>query len=149
MSRRSWSPVPAADAPDHVILFDGVCVLCSRWVQFVIARDAMARFRFVAIQTPLGQDLAARFGIDPENPETNAVVANGHAYFKFDSMLEVLSELPGWRWARIACVLPRPLRDFVYDRIARSRYRLFGRRDTCLMPTPDIERRFLARAEPS
>jgi predicted DCC family thiol-disulfide oxidoreductase YuxK len=150
MSHRSWDPVPAADVPDHLILFDGVCVLCSRWVQFVIARDPAARFSFVAIQTPLGRELAARFGIDPENPQTNVVVTNGHAYFKFDSVLAVLAELPGWRWARIARVVPRLLRDFGYDRIARNRYRLFGRRDTCLVPTSDLKRRFLdGGAEPS
>jgi predicted DCC family thiol-disulfide oxidoreductase YuxK len=116
-------------------------------VQFVIARDPAARFRFVAIQTPLGQDLAARFGIDPDNPQTNVVVTNGQAYFKFDSVLAVLAELRGWQWARVAGAVPRRLRDFIYDRVARNRYRVFGRRDTCLVPTPDVKRRFLTRAD--
>jgi predicted DCC family thiol-disulfide oxidoreductase YuxK len=144
---RDWHPVPAADLPDHLILFDGVCVLCSRWVDFVIARDAAARFRFVAIQAPLGRELAVRFGIDPDTPETNAVVVNGRAWFKLESALEVLAELRGWRWTRIAYLLPRPVRNFLYDRIARNRYRVFGRRATCHVPAPDVRSRFLDLAE--
>jgi predicted DCC family thiol-disulfide oxidoreductase YuxK len=141
---RNWHSVPAADLPDRLILFDGVCVLCSRWVAFVIARDPDARYRFVAIQTPLGRRLAERFGIDAENPETNVIVAGGRAYFKLESALVVLADFPGWRWTRIAYLLPKRVRDFLYDRIAQNRYRLFGRRATCLVPTPDVARRFLA-----
>jgi predicted DCC family thiol-disulfide oxidoreductase YuxK len=144
MPRRSWHSVPAADLPDRLILFDGVCVLCSRWVAFVIAHDRQARYRFVAIQTPLGRRLAERFGIDAENPQTNVIVAGGRAWFKLDSALVVLAEIPGWRWTRIGHALPRRVRDFLYDRIARNRYRLFGRRDACLVPTPDVARRFLS-----
>jgi predicted DCC family thiol-disulfide oxidoreductase YuxK len=144
--RRDWHPVPADDAPNDLILFDGVCVLCSGWVAFVIRRDPAARFRFTAIQTPYGRSLAERFGIDPENPQTNAAVMSGHAYFKSDSTLAVLIDLPGWRWARIAFAVPKRVRDFVYDLVARNRYRLFGRRDACLVPTPDVARRFMTDA---
>ena len=141
---RDWHSACAEDLADHLILFDGVCVLCSRWVEFVIARDPMGRFRFVAIQSPLGRALAQRFGIDADNPETNAVVSGGRAYFKLESVLVVLAELPGWRWTCVAYLLPRRARDFFYDRIARNRYRVFGRRETCLVPTPDVVRRFIA-----
>jgi predicted DCC family thiol-disulfide oxidoreductase YuxK len=143
---RDWSPLPADGVPDRVILFDGVCVLCSRWVAFVIARDPAARYRFVAIQTPLGRSLAARFGIDAENPETNVIVTGGRAYFKLDSVVAVLRDLPGWRWTRISSALPRWVRDYLYDRIAQNRYRLFGRRETCLVPTPDVRARFLSES---
>ena len=144
--RRDWRPLPADGVPDRVILFDGVCVLCSRWVAFVMARDPAARYRFVAIQTPLGRTLASRFGIDVENPETNVIVTGGRAYFKLESALVVLAELPGWRWTRIAYALPRQARDFFYDRIAQNRYRLFGRRESCLVPTPDVRARFLTES---
>ena len=143
MARRDWQPCRADDLPDRLFLFDGVCVLCSRWVAFVIARDAAARYRFVAIQSAFGQHLAERFGINPDNPETNAVIADGRASFKSDSVLVVLADLPGWRWTRVAYVLPKRLRDLLYDGIARIRYRLFGRRDACLVPAPDVARRFL------
>jgi|SRR5580700_3602527 predicted DCC family thiol-disulfide oxidoreductase YuxK len=141
--RRDWHSLPAADVPDRVILFDGVCVLCSRWVAFVIAHDPAARFRFVPIQTPLGRELAARFGIDAENPQTNVVVMDGRAWFKLESALEVLAQINGWRWTRLAYALPKRARDFLYDRIAQNRYRLFGRRDACLVPTPDVRGRFV------
>ena len=142
--RRDWQPIPDDDVPNDLILFDGVCVLCSGWVNFVIRRDPAARFRFTAIQTPYGRRLAERLGIDQDDPETNVAVMRGRAYFKSDSTLGVLIDLPGWRWTRIAYVVPKRARDFVYDRIARNRYRVFGRRDACLVPTPDVARRFLS-----
>jgi predicted DCC family thiol-disulfide oxidoreductase YuxK len=140
---RGWHPLPAQDLPNDLILFDGDCVLCSGWINFVMRRDPAARFRFAAIQTPYGRRLAERFGIDQDYPETNAAVMDGHAYFKSDSTLAVLIDLPGWRWTRIAFLVPKRVRDFLYDVIARNRYRLFGRRDTCFSPTPDIVDRFL------
>jgi predicted DCC family thiol-disulfide oxidoreductase YuxK len=143
---RDWHPSLANDLPDNLILFDGECVLCSGWVAFVIRHDRAARFRFAAIQTPYGRRLAERFGISIADPETNAVIVNGYAYFKSDSTLAALTALPGWRWTRIAYLVPKRVRDFCYDRIARNRYRLFGRRDACLAPTPDIAGRFLTGA---
>jgi predicted DCC family thiol-disulfide oxidoreductase YuxK len=142
--RRDWPSIPAEDLPDDLVLFDGVCVLCSGWVDFIIRRDPGARFRFTAIQTPYGRRLAERFGIDVADPETNVAVMNGCAHFKSDSALRVLAELPGWRWTRVAYALPKRVRDFFYDRIARNRYRLFGRRDSCRVPTPEIAGRFLS-----
>jgi predicted DCC family thiol-disulfide oxidoreductase YuxK len=146
---RDWHPLPVNDLPNDLILFDGVCVLCSGWVDFVIRRDPAARFRFTAIQTPYGRRLAERFGIDTNDAETNVAVMSGHAYFKSDSALAVLIDLPGWRWTRVAYLLPKRVRDFFYDRVARNRYRLFGRRDACLVPTPDIARRFLSEDQPA
>jgi predicted DCC family thiol-disulfide oxidoreductase YuxK len=141
--RDDWKPVPADDLPQDLILFDGDCVLCSGWVNFVIRRDSSARFRFTAIQSAYGAQLAERFGIDRDYPETNVAVMSGHAYFKSDSTLAVLIDLPGWRWARFGFFVPKRVRDVFYDCIARNRYRLFGRRDTCLVPTPDVRSRFL------
>lgn len=134
-------PIPIADAPEGVILFDGMCVLCSWWVQFVINRDPDAQFRFLAIQSPMGRDLAAKLGIDPDEPETNAVILGGAAYFKADAALRVLARLRGWRWSGIGWLLPRPLRNWIYDRVARNRYDWFGRRATCLNPGSDQIRR--------
>ena len=139
---RSWTPVPIPDAPDNLILFDGVCVLCSRWVRFVAERDR-GRFRFTAVQSLYGRTLAARLGINPDAPETNAVVLRGMAYFKSDAALAVLGALPGGTAIRPAGLMPRLLRDGLYDRIARNRYRLFGRTDTCMVPPPGLARRVL------
>lgn len=138
-----WRPRPATDLPDGLILFDGVCVLCAGWVKFLIPRDPGGRHRFVAVQTEAGRALAARFGIDVEAPQTNVVIRDGRAGFKGDSALQVWRDLPGWRWTAVFRLLPRALRNCLYDLVARNRYRLFGRTESCLMPTPDIRRRFL------
>ena len=81
---------------DDVILYDGVCVFCSRWIRFVATRDVAHRFRFTAIQSDYGTRLAQAFGIDPGDPDTNAVIHGGVAYFKSDAALTVLGALPGW-----------------------------------------------------
>lgn len=141
-----WRPQPAADLPDRLVLFDGVCVLCSGWVNFVITRDPGQRYRFVAVQSELGRALAARFGIEADAPQSNVVIRDARAWFKGDSALQVWRDLPGWRWTRLFRALPRPLRNRVYDLVARNRYRLFGRHDACLVPSPDIRSRFLATA---
>ena len=93
-------PATAAWPDDDVILYDGVCVFCSRWIRFIAARDVARRFRFTAIQSGYGTRLAQALGIDPDDPDTNAVVHGGVAYFKSDGALTVLSHLPGWRWTR-------------------------------------------------
>jgi len=141
--QRDWRPQLIDGAPDGLIVFDGVCVFCSSWVQFVIARDRSQRFRFSPVQSAYGCGLAARLGISVENPETNAVVFNGRAYFKSDAALELLSHLPGWSWARVLKETPRWIRDGIYDWIARRRYRLFGRTETCMVPTPELRARFV------
>lgn len=137
-----WLPEPAADLPDGLILFDGVCALCDGWVRFVIARDGAQRFRFLAIQDPAGRALAARFGIHPDVPQSNVVIIGGQAYFKWDSAVRVLETLRGWRGIRLTMVLPRWLRNWFYDRVARNRYWLFGRYDQCSVPDPDQAHRF-------
>jgi predicted DCC family thiol-disulfide oxidoreductase YuxK len=141
--RKSWRPQAIDGVPDRVILFDGVCVLCSGGARFVIARDPNATFRFVAVQEPYGLALAQRLGIDTAFPETNAAILAGRAYFKSDAAIEILSRLPRWWWVRVLRIAPRMLRDAVYDMVARNRHRMFGRTETCLLPTPELARHFL------
>jgi predicted DCC family thiol-disulfide oxidoreductase YuxK len=128
---------------DDVILYDGVCVFCSRWVRFVAARDVKRRFRFTAIQSPYGARLAQAFGIDPSDPDTNAVIHGGVAFFKSDAALTVLSNLPGWGWARELCTVPKPLRDAVYNLVARNRYRIFGKYEACFVPDGELRARVM------
>ncbi|MGJ4896355.1 MULTISPECIES: thiol-disulfide oxidoreductase DCC family protein [unclassified Bradyrhizobium] len=128
---------------DDVILYDGVCVFCSRWVQFVIARDTARRFRFTPIQSPYGTRLAQAFGIDPQDPDTNAVVHGGKAHLKSDAALTVLSNLPGWGWTRALRAIPKPLRDAVYGVVARNRYHIFGKYESCFVPDAELRKRVL------
>jgi len=128
---------------DDVILFDGVCIFCSRWVRFVAARDTARRFRFTPIQSAYGAKLAQTFGIDPEDPDTNAVVHGGEAFLKSDAALTVLSQLSGWSWVRVLFAVPKPLRNAVYNLVARNRYRIFGKYDACFVPDADLRARVI------
>ena len=121
---------------DGIILYDGVCVLCSDWVRFVAARDVARRFRFTPIDSPYGRRLAETVGIDPDDPDTNAVILDGQARRRSDAALVVLSNLPGWAWVRALQVIPRPVRDVVYTLIARYRYRIFGKHEVCDLGGP-------------
>ena len=129
-------PAPAEDAPEGMILFDGVCVFCSRWVRWIIRRDKARAFRFLPIQTPRGQAMAERLGLDPTAPQSNAVIRQGWALFKSDAAIAVVSSLQGWRWFKVFAIVPRVGRDWVYDLVARHRYRLFGKTDYCWIPDP-------------
>jgi predicted DCC family thiol-disulfide oxidoreductase YuxK len=128
---------------DDVILYDGVCVFCSRWIRFIAARDVAGRFRFTAVQSDYGRRLAQAFGINPEDPDTNAVVHGGSASFKSDAALTVLSHLPGWRWVRALRAVPQPLRDAVYNLVAHNRYRIFGKYDVCFVGDASFRNRVL------
>ena len=141
MSR--WSPKPAPDEPNGLILFDGVCVLCSRWVRFVIRLDRERRFRFLSIQSEQGRAMAARFDIDPDAPQTNAVVWNGQIFFKSDAALTVLGALTETAPLGALKHVPKGWRDPVYDLIARNCYALFGRTEVCMVPTPEDRERFV------
>jgi predicted DCC family thiol-disulfide oxidoreductase YuxK len=128
---------------DDVILFDGICIFCSRWVRFVATRDTTKRFRFTPIQSAYGARLAQTFGIDPDDPDTNAVVHGGEVFLKSDAALTVLSQLPGWSWARVLFAVPKPLRNAVYNLVARNRYRIFGKYDACFVPGADLRARVI------
>jgi predicted DCC family thiol-disulfide oxidoreductase YuxK len=140
---RRESLVTALWPDDDVILYDGVCVFCSRWVRFVAVRDVERRFRFTAIQSGYGTRLARAFGIDPDDPDTNAVVHGGEVFFKSDAALTVLSHLPGWRWVRVLRLAPKPFRDALYNLVARNRYRIFGKYETCFVPDAELRARVM------
>ncbi len=129
---------------DDVILYDGVCIFCSRWVRFVATRDVERRFRFTAIQSPYGTRLAQAFGIDPDDPDTNAVVHGGVAHFKSDAALTVLSSSAAAGDGPARCLLvPKPLRNAVYSLVARNRYRIFGKYEECFVPDADMRARVM------
>ncbi len=125
------------DSPHGLILFDGVCVLCSRGCGFVSKRDRRGYFRFVPMQLAEGRPLAEQLGINPDRPDSFAFVANGQAYVKSEAVLRIARELPRWRWTWLFHFIPRVIRDEIYDLVARNRYRWFGRRDTCILPNSD------------
>jgi predicted DCC family thiol-disulfide oxidoreductase YuxK len=126
-----------------VFLFDGVCILCSRSVALVLKHERAPMIRFVAIQSVEGKALAKVHGIDPDDPESFLFIENGTALPKSDGIAALLGYLRApWSWIGAFRILPRPVRDWFYDRIARNRYRLFGKRESCIMPTPEMRQRF-------
>ena len=139
-AKRPWRSVPCLEAPDGTILFDGACVLCSGWFRFITKRDPAAQFRFAAIQGAYGRQLAEQLGIDPDAPQTNAVIVGGRAYFRSDAAIEALRRLRGWQWTPLLRVVPQAARDIIYEFVARHRYALFGRVDACWILTPDLRR---------
>lgn len=136
------APDPAVEAP--VIVFDGVCALCSRWVRFLLRFDRAGRYRFAAMQGAHGRRLLSAHGLDPDDPMSFLLLEDGRALTDSDAILRVLAGLGGpWRLATSARLLPRRWRDAAYRALARNRYRWFGRHDACYLPTPAQAARFL------
>ena len=143
-SYRADPAVPPFADDNPIIIFDGHCVLCSHWAQFVIRHDTAKTFKLLAAQTPLGEALYRHYGLRTDDYETNILIANGVARFKTDGIIRMLTTL-GWPWslARVLRIIPGFARDWAYAILARNRLRIFGRSDTCFAPTPDIRERFL------
>lgn len=127
-----------------IVLFDGVCNFCNGAVNWVIERDKARYFKFAPLQSDIGEELAAKYGIDKDDTDSVILVENEKAYTHSTAGLRVARQLNGiWSLAYYLIVIPRPVRDLAYRLFARYRYRLFGRQDQCMMPTPDVRERFL------
>lgn len=128
-----------------IVLFDGVCNLCNRSVQFVIRHDRGDRFRFASLQGETGRKLLAERGIDTATTDSIILIDPGVAfYIKSDAALELARHLSGYRWLPFLLGwLPRALRDAAYDLVARNRYRWFGKQEQCMVPSPELRARFL------
>lgn len=128
------------------ILFDTDCVLCARWVQFVLKHERQADTVFMSAWSEAGRALAAAHGLsEADLDETLLVIVDGAALTRSDAILAVLAGLRApWSWGRCCGVIPRALRDWAYGHIARRRYRLFGRRDQCFVPPAGQAHRFVS-----
>jgi len=133
----------SADADKPLILFDGDCNLCNGTVQFVIKRDPAARFRFASLQSDAAKAALVAAGVTEALPDSIVLVADGRVRTKSAAALAIARKLGGlWALLSIFWILPYPLRDVVYDWIARNRYRWFGKQETCWVPTPELRARF-------
>jgi predicted DCC family thiol-disulfide oxidoreductase YuxK len=134
---------PQAAAP--VIVFDGICLLCSRWVSFLLKHDRAGRFHFAAMQSAYGRELLATYGLDPDSPLSFLLVEEGRGYTDTRAIVRVLRGLGQRRWRWLGNVMgnvPRGISDPAYRFIARHRYRIFGQRRSCFVPTPEQRARF-------
>jgi predicted DCC family thiol-disulfide oxidoreductase YuxK len=132
--------------PEHaILLFDGVCNFCDGVVQFIIKRDPKGYFHFAPLQSDTAQRLLSEHRL-PNEVETMIVIENGKAYLRSSAALRVTRHLTGaWPlFFYLAYWVPAPIRDFFYKFIARNRYRLFGKKESCMIPTPEVRARFLA-----
>ena len=144
--RVQGSPVPVGD---HLLLYDGVCGLCSRVLQFVLQHDRRGVFSFAPLQGEIGRAMVSRWGGNPDELTTFYVctdyrTASPRVLAKSDAALFIAREV-GWPWKAFvaARVLPKVLRDAAYDLVAKTRYRVFGRLDQCLVPRPEVRSRFV------
>ncbi|TVZ51710.1 thiol-disulfide oxidoreductase DCC family protein [Dokdonia sp. Hel_I_53] len=127
-----------------IILFDGVCNLCNGAITFVIQRDKADLFRYAPLQSDIGKELALKHEIDQDNVDSIILIANGSAFTKSTAALKIAKHLKGgWPLLSIFLIIPKFIRDGVYDFIARNRYRWFGKMNACMIPTPELKSKFL------
>jgi predicted DCC family thiol-disulfide oxidoreductase YuxK len=137
--------MPHPDLSHAIILFDGVCNLCNNFVKFVISHDKQAYFKFAALQSDTAQTLLSQMRISPEAmPDSVVLIDENTMHIKSDAALYIARRLNGpVKYLYYLIFVPQWLRDPVYDLIARNRYAWFGRKSSCMVPTPEIKSRFL------
>ncbi|MGB0788754.1 MAG: thiol-disulfide oxidoreductase DCC family protein [Marinirhabdus sp.] len=132
------------DKEHKVILFDGVCNLCNASVNFVIRHDPNDVFRFAALQEGVGQQYIKKHAIDTSKTDSIILIDGERAYVKATAALRIARHLNGaWPLLYSFMILPKPIRNRVYDLVARNRYKWYGKRESCTIPTPELQRKFL------
>jgi len=139
------APDTVSTLPNFLLLFDGICNLCNGAVLFIIRRDNAGKITFASLQSELGRDHLVRNGLDPDTLHSIIVIENGILFQKSDAVLRIVARMDGaWPWLRIFRMIPRFLRDALYDLVAHFRYKILGKKDACMIPTPELKRRFVA-----
>ena len=134
----------ATSRDEDVVIFDGLCNLCSRSVKFILDHETAPVLRFTSLQSPAGMRFLVELGFDTGDAKTFVLVADGRPYTKSDAAIRLASYLSGaWKLIGAIKIIPRPIRDWLYDRVARNRYRWFGRREACMAPSMHLRARFL------
>ena len=126
-----------------VILFDGVCNLCSGSVQFILKRDKEKKFLFASLQSVYGQNLLKQLNLPIDTFNSFILFDNGKIFTRSTAALKMFSQLKNWGWVKIFWIVPKFIRDAVYNLIAKNRYKWFGKKEECWLPTPDLKTRFL------
>lgn len=126
-----------------VIFFDGVCNFCNASINFIIDHDYTGRYRFAPLQSDLGQKTLQQYGYSTVEFDTILLVRDGKLYEKSTAALEIARYLRGWSWLYAFSIFPRFIRDSVYGLVARNRYRIFGKSETCRIPTPEERTLFI------
>ncbi|GBF26835.1 hypothetical protein MnTg02_01877 [bacterium MnTg02] len=138
--------VNVPDFPDNrpLLVFDGVCVLCTGFAHFILSHDRKKQFLLTTAQSKLGQALFRHYRLDPVDFETNLLIMEGRAFGKLIGFAEIMKQLGGpWRLFGALRYIPTSLGDWIYDRIAQNRYQLFGRHQNCMVPEPEWRGRII------
>ena len=144
MTASADDPGVAADAEGPIVLYDGVCGLCDRSVQLILRNDRRGRFRFAALQSEAGRALLEKFGLSPEALDSVVLVEGGQAWRKSRAALRIARQMDApWPMLWPLLIVPRPVADWLYDRLAKNRYRIFGRREACGLAVPELRDRLL------
>lgn len=126
-----------------VILFDGVCNFCDASVQFILNRDPKGIFQFASLQSEAGQNLVKKHNV-PADVDSMILIEDDKVYYKSTAALRISRHLQGaWKWLYGLIIIPSPIRNIVYDLIAKNRYKWFGQKESCMLPPPNIRKRFL------
>ncbi|WP_066834038.1 thiol-disulfide oxidoreductase DCC family protein [Rufibacter ruber] len=134
----------ATAVSSSTVLFDGVCNLCNGFVQFVINHDPEGKFTFASLQSETGLQTLRAHGFPTQQFSTVLLLENGELYSRSTAALRILRGLRGgWSWLYGFILVPRFLRDPLYDWVSRNRYRWFGQQESCMLPTPELQARFL------
>lgn len=146
---KNTSSLPPYIRPhDSVILFDGVCKLCNAWSNFIITYDVDKRFKLASVQSDEGKAILRHFGYPTDFYETMLVVEGSICFEKSDAFFTVIKKLNfPWKWLTVFTIIPLPIKNWLYDRIALNRYQIFGKYDYCSLPTPDHDERYLNRKQ--
>ncbi|NNJ53850.1 MAG: thiol-disulfide oxidoreductase DCC family protein [Ignavibacteriaceae bacterium] len=130
---------------EKIILFDGVCNFCNFWVNFIIDRDSKNVFIFAALQSEKGQEILGKINFNKNNFDTFVLIDVGSTYTKSTAALKISKDLKSyWKYFYYLIFIPQTLRDFFYEIIAKNRYRFFGKRNACRIPTEEEKRKFLS-----
>ncbi len=139
-----------------IVLFDGICNFCNSSVNFVIERDPHGYFKFAPLQSDTGRELTAKFGIETavtangedaggDPIDSVILLEDGKVFTHSEAALRIAARLEGgWKWLGVLRIVPAAVRDAIYRLVARWRYRVFGKMDACMIPTPDVRSRFLS-----
>ena len=127
-----------------IILFDGVCNFCNAAINFVLKQDKKGVFRFAPLQSEAGQRLLKQYNLSTAEFDSFVLIDNGKIYKKSSASLRVMNKLPWyWKEAQLLRIIPTAFRDAIYDFIAKNRYKWFGKKEQCMIPTPEMRNRFL------
>lgn len=128
----------------QIILFDGVCNFCDASINFVIDRDPEGRFKYASLQSSVGEQLLTKFGLDTTDYDSFVLVDGDRFYTKSSAALRVAKQLGGlWNLLYVFMIIPKFIRDSVYSLIAKNRYKWFGKKDECMIPSPEVRARFI------